>query len=99
MAKKRITLDIEQPLLDRIDQAAAAAAVSRSRFIADAVVSQVQEIERRRIDQAFEEMGRDPERRLVLVGIEHELAPASDALMEQLYDEERREGRTYDPPG
>ena len=96
MNRKCITLELDESLLRKLDEAARAASIPRNQFIAVALARQLCELEDERLDRAFERMGRDPERRKMLMELERELAPASDELLRWLYQDEVREGRIYD---
>ena len=96
VTRKRITVDLDVPLLEQVDRAAAAAAVSRSQFIASAVTRQLKQLERETVDREFEAMGRDLQYQELMVRMEKELAPASDELLSQVCEQELRDGVTYD---
>jgi uncharacterized protein (DUF1778 family) len=85
MRRKRVGVRIEEAMLRKLDEAAHAAAVSRNQFIVHAVARQLREREEERLDREFEAMGRDPERRAMVMAMERELAPASDALFGAMY--------------
>jgi hypothetical protein len=79
MAKRRITVDLDEQLLQHLDAAAAEASRSRNQFLTDAVERVRREIERQHIDAAFARMAEDMEYQAELLPIEQELSPASDA--------------------
>ncbi|MEW6282647.1 MAG: hypothetical protein AB1758_28820 [Candidatus Eremiobacterota bacterium] len=60
MPRRRITLDLEESLLQSLDRFAAERNQSRNQFILDSVRA-LEEPERRRIDEAFARMAHDPD--------------------------------------
>ena len=90
MAKRRITVDLDERLLTALDAAAAEGNRSRNQFLTDAVERVLRETERRRIDAAFARMGEDPAYHAELLQIEQELSSASDATWRQLDLAEQR---------
>lgn len=90
MARRRITVDLDERLLTALDAAAAEGNRSRNQFLADAVEHALRDAERRRIDAAFARMAEDPEYQAELLLIEQELSPASDAAWRQLDHGEQR---------
>jgi metal-responsive CopG/Arc/MetJ family transcriptional regulator len=94
MARRRITVDLDEQLLTALDAAAAEGNRSRNQFLIDAVERVLREIERRRIDAAFARLAEDPEYQAELLQIEQELSSPSDAAW-RLLDraEQRHRGR------
>src|SRR5439155_1049587 len=79
MSKRRITLDLEEEMLRAMDRGAADRRQSRSQFIAESLRRALREIERERVDAAFERMAEDAAYQSELLNIERELSPGSDA--------------------
>jgi metal-responsive CopG/Arc/MetJ family transcriptional regulator len=90
MARRRITVDLDEQLLTALDAAAAEGNRSRNQFLIDAVERVLRETERRRIDAAFARMAEDAGYQAELRQIEQELSPASDAAWRQLDLAEQR---------
>jgi metal-responsive CopG/Arc/MetJ family transcriptional regulator len=90
MARRRITVDLDEQLLTALDAAAAAGNRSWNQCLTDAVERVLRETERRQIDAAFARMGEDPEYHAELLQIERDLSPASDAMWRQLDLAEQR---------
>ena len=80
MARRRITLDVDEEVLEAIDRAADARGESRNRLITTAIERVLEEIERRRIDAEFEQMADDPEYLGLLRQMEAEARPATDRI-------------------
>jgi metal-responsive CopG/Arc/MetJ family transcriptional regulator len=94
MARRRITVDLDEQLLTALDAAAAEGNRSRNQFLIDSVERVLREIERQRVDAAFARMAQDPEYQAELLQIEQELSSASDAVWRQLdLAEQRPRGR------
>ncbi len=79
MARRRITVDLDEQLLTALDAAAAVEKRSRNQFLISAVERVLRETERRRVDAAFARMAEDPEYQAELLQVEQELASPSDA--------------------
>jgi metal-responsive CopG/Arc/MetJ family transcriptional regulator len=92
MAKRRITVDLDEKLLTTIDAVAAERKKSRNQFIASAIQQTLREIERERIDAAFARMADDPEYQKLLLEMERELAPLSEEAWQHVQDAEARGG-------
>jgi metal-responsive CopG/Arc/MetJ family transcriptional regulator len=90
MAKRRITVDFDEHLLQHLDAAAAEACRSRNQFLTDAVERVLREVERRPTDAAFDRMAEDAEYQAELLTVEQELSPASDAAWRPLDLAEQR---------
>lgn len=76
--KKRITVDLEAALLERIDEAAAEEGVSRNQCIVESLERHLRELARRRVDEAFLAMAEDPEYLAEMEALEAEMAHLSD---------------------
>jgi hypothetical protein len=92
MAKRRITMDLDEKLLTVMDTVAAECKKSRNQFIADAIRQSLQEIERERIDAAFARMADDADYQALLLDMERELAPLSEEAWQHVENAERRSG-------
>jgi metal-responsive CopG/Arc/MetJ family transcriptional regulator len=90
MARRRITMDLDEQLLTAVDAAAAESKRSRNQFLMDAVERLLRETERGRIDAAFARMAEDAEYQAELQQIERELSPSSDAAWRRLDHAEQR---------
>jgi hypothetical protein len=84
---KRITVDMDEDALRRVDLAAAAMGMSRNRCIVKLVKQELRRIDDARIDREFEEMGRDEERQREIRELEAFWAPLSDAALRNRLDE------------
>ncbi len=92
MGKRRITLDIEERVLAAVDEAAGGRGDSRNRLITDAIEKMLKEMERRRIDAEFEQMGEDREYLDLLRRMESESRRPTDALWQRLEPAEVKDG-------
>jgi metal-responsive CopG/Arc/MetJ family transcriptional regulator len=90
MSKKRITLDLDESLLNAIDGKAVELQKSRSQFLTDSVQKMLKGLDRERIDAAFALMAEDPQYQDELAAIEQEMAPASNAAWRLLDAAEQR---------
>ncbi len=95
MARRRITVDLDEQLLTAVDAAAAEGSKSRNQFLTEAVERRLRDVERERIDAAFSRMAEDAAYQAELLQIEQELSPASDAAWRllDLAEERSRGGR------
>ena len=78
MAKKRITLDLDESLLHRLDTFAGERSLSRNQFVVESVLAALNEAARRRIDLEFAAIKDDPDYCRELSSVEAELSPESD---------------------
>src|SRR5207245_257740 len=92
MSKRRITLDLDEEMLRAMDHGAADRRQSRSQFIAASLRRTLREIERERVDAAFERMSEDAAYQAEVLQIERELSPSSDAAWRLIDAAERRDG-------
>ena len=90
MAKRRITVDLDEQLLTALDAAAAEGNRSRNQLLTDAVERVLRDINRCRIDAAFARMAEDAVYQTELLQIEQEISPASDAAWRQVDVAEQR---------
>lgn len=84
---RRITVDIDEDILRRVDLVAAEMGISRNRCIAKLVKMRLRTLEDERLDREFEEMGRDEERQREIRELEAFWAPLSDAALRKRLDE------------
>lgn len=73
-------MDLDEGLLHAVDAEALHNRTSRNQFIIQTLSTALKLRERRRIDEAFEQMAKDPDYLRQLEDLEKELAPASDAV-------------------
>ena len=76
--RRRITVDLDDDLLRRVDESAALEGMSRNQCIVESLVARVQEIRRKSVDTAFEAMAGDPEYTAQMQALEAEMAHLSD---------------------
>jgi len=93
MPSKRITLDLDEPLLARLDQFAEEGSTSRNQLIVGAIQTQLKQLERERLDREFEEMGRDEAYQQLMLDIDRELAPVSAEMERELQAQELQDLR------
>ena len=84
MARKRITLDLDEGLLHLMDSAATRGHLSRNQFVVESLTAAVREAERRQVDLEFMAMESDLEYCKQLSAIETELSPESDRAWDLL---------------
>jgi hypothetical protein len=84
---KRITVDVDEDVLRRVDLVAAEMGISRNRCIVRLIKRELRKREEEQIDREFEEMGRDEERQREIRELEAFWAPLSDAALRKRLDE------------
>ncbi len=99
MAKKRITIDMEEELLASLDASCVELKTSRNQLIVDSVQRRLKDIERERVDAAFEKMAKDKVYLAELQHIERDMTSASDASWEWLDVAERPSGSSRESKG
>src|SRR5438874_6132148 len=99
MAKRRITIALDEELLTAMDAVAAERNKSRNQFMADVIRQSLREIERERIDAAFTRMADDADYQALLLEMELELAPLSEDAWQHVQNAERRSGGGADAAG
>ena len=76
--KRRITLDLDEELIRRIDRLCGQVSESRASFIVASVDKRMKADERERLDAQFARMAADPACASEIDAVEREMAPASD---------------------
>jgi metal-responsive CopG/Arc/MetJ family transcriptional regulator len=59
MDRQLISIEMEEPLLKRLDRLAAEVCTSRDQLVVDAIHRHIKQLERELLDREFEAMGRD----------------------------------------
>lgn len=76
--RRRITVDLEEELLERLDQAAERVGLSRNQCIVDSLEQHLRVMKRTLVDQAFLAMADDPDYQTEMAAMEAEMAHLSD---------------------
>jgi len=90
MSRRRITLDLDEDILNAADRAAAERRQSRSQYIIESLQRALRQMERERIDVAFERMADDADYQSEMVLVEGEMSSASAAAWAVIESAERR---------
>lgn len=90
MARKRLTVDLDDHLLRAVDELATATGCSRNQVIAEALQERVARHAREEVDSRFEAMSNDVDYIAELRRIEQEAASATDAAWSLLDRSESR---------
>lgn len=94
--RRRITLDIDEDLLQALDSSAGRSGLSRNQWILESVGKHLKELKRRETDEAFLQMAHDPEYQSEMTRLEAEMAHASDEAW--LLMERAEKARVEAPP-